>query len=63
MITVPHANSNQVAKVRFDALHAGMPKCGSSFLQQVGFARHPGINLIWEPGPKLFFELRDVIAL
>ena len=36
-----------------------MPKCGSTFLQHIGFAQHPGINLIWEPGHKLFFELRD----
>ena len=63
MITVPRANSDQIAKIRCDALHVGMPKCGSSFLQHVGFARHPEINLIWEPGPKLFFELRDEVDL
>ena len=38
-----------------------MPKCGSTFLQQVGFASHPEINLVWEPGPRLFFELRNNI--
>lgn len=42
-----------------DVIHVGLPKCGSSFLQQSGFAWHPEIALIWEPGPRLFFELRD----
>ena len=45
-----------------DAIHVGMPKCGSTFLQMVGFAMHPEINLIWEPGMALFFELRDKVG-
>ena len=36
-----------------------MPKAASTFLQQVAFAKHPEINLLWEPGIPLYFELRD----
>ncbi len=38
-----------------------MPKCGSTFLQQIGFTGPPEIALIWEPGIPLFFELRDQV--
>lgn len=50
---------SKTAHIPCDVIHVGMPKCGSTFLQHIGFAQHPHINLIWEPGHKLFFELRD----
>ncbi len=54
-------SSPVLPRIRCDALHVGMPKCGSTFLQQIGFAQHPGIALVWEPGLRLFFELRDQV--
>ena len=50
-------------KIRCDALHVGMPKCGSTFLQHIGFATHSGISLVWEPDLQLFHELRDQVDM
>ena len=42
-----------------DALHIGQPKCASTYMQRVGLASHPGIDLVWDDHKRLFFQLAD----
>ena len=44
-------------KLPYDVLHIGLHKCASTFLQRVGFAEHPEIDLVWRQHKNFFFPL------
>lgn len=43
----------------YDALHIGLHKCASTYLQRTCLAAHPEIDLVWAEQKRFFFELID----